>query len=572
MVTAVQMVASIYLLRHSFFFADDFIFLDLFDEMSIDGELLGRSIFGHMVPSLVLVQKAFGTWFGPNWIAASVVTLLMQAGGTLAFARLMTALHGRSWFVPLACAGFSCSIVMLNNVPWWAAMWSMGATVICAVSAWGCLVRFANTRRIAHLVSLAVMFTLSVTFFEKSLALAAYAGLFVLFAGQRVEHESWRQRVRQALRLWPAWAVMAVIGAVDLYFYFRGGYLDEAGPPASGAVTATYLARSLPEGAFTTVFGIAYPHISLPGPEVMTPAVTTAVLVSLIVWTGYRSALARRVWCWFLLCAVLSHALVARGRLGIIDIDGVLHMLRYQVDATYLLLVALSVAAPAAVANSRPVVRLSSERLLALTAIVPVVLALVWVPSVRAVSQTSPGRAADAFFAPVRGATPPARPFLDLPVPEGVIPSVMFPWNMNSHVLSQFPGIEVTQDPRGAVRIAEPGRVVPVRLEALVTPTRRACAKPGGGETAVVSATETVASQDGPLMLVFDYSSRGSSVVLLEASTPDGDVAPTGGVAYELTGRGRIALPLLQPVTQIRVAVSDGDKVCFKRAMLATLR
>lgn len=570
-VWAVQMYASVYLLRHSFFFADDFIYLDLFDDLPINGELLGRSIFGHMVPALILVQKAFGTWFGANWTAAALATLALQLGGSVAFVRLMTALHGRAWFVPLACAGFSCSVVMLNNVPWWSAVWTMGATVICAISAWGCATRYANTRQLRYLASMAVMFTLSVTFFEKSLALAAYIGLFVLFVGQRMEVESWGERIRYALRLWPVWAVMAVIGVVDLAFYFRGTYLDEAGPAAAAKVTAEYVARSLPEGAFTSLFGIAYPTVTLPGPDVLTPIAATVVLLAVIAWTGWRSALARRVWVWFLICAVVSHLLVARGRLGLMDVEQVVYMLRYQVDATYLLLVALSIAVPAAMhttaaRTARP------ARLLAVSAVAPLVLSLVWVPSVRGLSETSPGRAADAYFAPVRGDKAPERPFLELPMPEGVVGSTFYPWNMASHVLAQYPGVEVTTDPRGAIRIAEPGRIVPVRFDQLTAPSPRSCALPGQGEAIVLAAPEMVVPTSGPLMLVADFTSRGSSSVTLAASTPEGEVPVSGGSIHELAGRGRIALPLPGPIAQVRIAVQAGDKVCLRQARLATLR
>ena len=144
---AVQFVVVGYLLRNSYFFAEDFTFLALYQDVPVSADLLRTSIFGHLVPGFILINKFFGAWFGADWGVAAIATLAVQLGGTVAFARLLLALVGRrTWWVVWLTAAFGLSLVVLNTAPWWAATWTMQITMVAAVSAWGCALRYARTR------------------------------------------------------------------------------------------------------------------------------------------------------------------------------------------------------------------------------------------------------------------------------------------------------------------------------------------------------------------------------------------------------------------------------------------
>ena len=186
-----QLAVVTYLVSRSYFFSEDFTFLEIYRDTPVTADLLRTSIFGHLVPGFILVQKYFGDWFGANWTLAAFATVAVQLGGTVAFARMLLALVGRrAWWTLWLTAAFGLSVVVLNTAPWWAATWTMQITLAAAVSSWGCALRYERTRNWRYLVSLAVMYLVSVAFFEKAIVTSAYLGLFILFVGTR-DRDGW---------------------------------------------------------------------------------------------------------------------------------------------------------------------------------------------------------------------------------------------------------------------------------------------------------------------------------------------------------------------------------------------
>lgn len=576
-VLALQALTVAVLTKRSYFFAEDFRFLAELHDGPIDADLLGYNVFGHFVPGLALGNHLFSQAFGTSWTAAAVVILLIQLGGSVAFLRLLVALHGPTWWVPWATAVFSLSVVMLNNAVWWAAMWTMGATTACAVSAFGCAQRYINTRRRRHLVSLAVMAALSFSFFEKSIVLCVYIGLFALIVGGMSERESWAERVRRALAVWPIWVILATVASIDLALYVLGGYAEQRSPAPSAGLTTEYLLRALPEGSFTTVLGIAHPSVDPPGPVWLVPALATATFITLIACTSWRSGLARRSWLWFLACAMVSLGFVALGRLTVIGVDLSVHMLRYQVETNYLLLVACSIAVPAAVSrlNERNRARVSRRRAAIVTTMV-VVLLPGWAASIWRISEDSPGRDADVFFSALRAPGAPAKPFLDYPVPEWIVPSLQFPWNMPSLL---YPRIEadarITNDPRGARVITYDGKVRDVRLRHLYGPARtNACIDPAAAAVTLVNGMQSPEQPVwDPLLVVVDYAAEGSAHLVFTGRDSQGQPVPAGGAlpsSFVVEGEGRLAFPTTIALSEVSVAV-EGAPTCVHSISIAVV-
>ncbi|QBX55614.1 hypothetical protein EXE58_09215 [Nocardioides seonyuensis] len=574
----VQALTVAALTKRSYFFAEDFRFLAELHDGPIDADLLGYNVFGHFVPGLALGNHLFSQAFGTSWTAASVVILLFQLGGSIAFLRLLLALHGPEWWVPWATAAFSLSVVMLNNAVWWAATWTMGATTVCAVSAFGCAQRYFNTRRRRHLLSLAVMAALSFSFFEKSVVLCVYVGLFVLFVGGMSERETWAQRFRTALSVWPVWVVLAVVASIDLAIYQLGPYSESRSAPPGASLTAEYMLRALPEGSFTSVFGIVLPSVDPPGPSWLVPLVTSTILLLLIGWTSRRSRLAGRAWLWFLVCALVSHGFVALGRLSVLGVEQTAHMLRYQVDTNYLLLVTLTIALSAAV---RTLAEDTRARLHGARAKIAAGLVLVllpgWAASVRAISEDSPGRDADVYFSALRADGTPPKPFLDVPVPDWVVPANQYPWNMPSRIFEQIdPGAETTVDPRGARAIAIDGKVHDVELQPLHGPVRsKVCLDPSPIAVSLVDGMQMPQQPVwDPLMVVVDYVARGSGRVVFTGQDPSGQPVLAGGTLqsdYTVEGAGRVAFPTTVALSELGVVV-EGARVCFRSFGIAVVR
>ncbi len=573
LVLLVQLAVVTYLVRRSYFFAEDFTFLTIYRETPVTGDLLRTSIFGHLVPGFILVQKYFGDWFGANWTLAAIATVAVQLGGTVAFARMLLALVGRrTWWILWLTAAFGLSVVVLNTAPWWAATWTMQITLAAAVSAWGCALRYERTGNWRYLVSLAVMYLVSVAFFEKAIVTSAYLGLFVLFVGSH-DGDGWAERFRRALRMWPVWAVIAVITLADLVVYASGPYLSEAGEPAGLGVTAEYLARALPEGTFPTLIGSVYPVSNIPGPDALTVVVATLVALAVVFWTSVRSRLAARAWVWYFVVTLVSQGVIARGRLTTFDIDIVLHNLRYQADTVYLFLIALAVALPAALRSAGPVLR---QRAVVAAAVAPLLALPLWIQSVHTISEQSPGRPSRDYFAALRtDDVPEDAVFLELPVSPWVIPAPMYPWNMASKVFPVVrPGTKVTHDPDGALRITDDGDVVPVRLTDLTTPTtEEVCASPGGAGQTLLTLPQQDHPAGTPLMLAVAYETTGRARIQLAVGSGAGDQEIRGtGALFRVAGSGELVTNIAPPEWDtVSVTAAEGREVCITSVRLVAL-
>lgn len=572
LVLVAQLGAVTYLLGRSYFFAEDFTFLAVYQDQDVTAELLRTSVFGHLIPGFILVNKYVGTWFGASWTAAAVITVVVQAAGTVAFARLLVALQGRRSVSGLwLTAAFGLSVVVLYTAPWWAATVTIGVTLSAAVATWGCTLRYERSRRWRHLVGLALVYTTSVVFFEKAIVTSAYLGLFVLLVGIRDE-DRLADRWRRAWRLWPAWLVIAVITVVDLAFYAAGPYLSESGEPARTSVVVEYLLRTFPEGTFPTLLGAVYPESTIPGPVPLTAVVATVVALAVVGWTSWRSRLARRAWLWYFLVSLVSQGVIARGRLSVFDVDIVVHNLRYQADTVYLFLLALAVAVPAALRQAAPVVR---RRALVVAVVAPLLALPLWLQSVHTISTQSPGDDSKAYFAALRqDRVPDDAVFLDLPVSPYVIPPQMYPWNMADKVFPLVrPGTTIGHDPDGAVRITADGAVVPVELTDLTPPSDERVCVQGGATQTLLELGQAEHPVDDPLLLATDFRARGRAEVQLAVDDGSGPVEIRGtGELFDVEGTGALATVVFPPQWEkVTATVASGGPVCFSRVRLATV-
>jgi hypothetical protein len=576
-ILAVQALACILLLRRSYFFAEDFTYLQVFRHRPVGLDLLTQPVFGHLTPGFLLVQKYFGQWWGANWPLAAVLTVLVQVAGTVAFARLMLALVGRTWWSPLVTAAFGLSVIVLNTSQWWAATTTIQVALACCVSTWGCALRYADSRRLRHLVSLAVMFGLAAAFWEKTIAECAFLGLFALLVGVGERHSSSADRLRSTLRLWPVWAVMGAIAAAVLVVYATGDFLGKNGTPASTGQTLDYVVRSYTEGLFPALLGVAYPVTHLPGPAAMTPVVATAAVLVLVTWTCARSPLARRAWAWFFLANLLSQLLVARGRLSIMGTDVVAHNLRYQLDALFLFLVALAVAVPAAVVADRSRRSVLAWRRVGVAGLaVGIALVPMWAYSLRSISDESPGVASRKFFSGLwAGDYPREQPFLDLPLPGWIIPPEMFPWNTYRTVFRlTSPGTKVTTEPEGSLMIKSDGTVTATSLQVVQAPDTHGevCARPTDRRRHVV-VSERPTSDVQPLLVEVAYRAPKAGTVQLWAHSDAGlrDLRAVGSSFPVHAGRGRLVASLsTNDWDDIRLGGVVGTELCVTSAQLVT--
>lgn len=567
----------------SYFFAEDYLFLQLFGQLPLDADLLTRSVFGHLLPGWILLQRTFGLLVGANWTVATVVMVASHVLGALALTRLLVALHGRRWWHPLVTLAFGCSLVMLNTALWWGATTSTQMACAACISAWGCAARYCRTRRVRHLLSLAVMFAVALSLWEKSMVTAAYLGLFVLVVG--AGDETWRRRVGQALRLWPVWAVMAVECLAVLSVYLRGEYVDEAEvSPAPGAI-GEYFWLSVTRGFSPATVGIGYPEPGFLGSPVAGVWVANLLLLALVVWTSARSRRARRAWLWFAVVFVLGHAFVAVGRVGIMGAETAALILRYQLDATYLFFIAAAVAVvgsttrdrvgPRPTPAGRQVPRAAVAGAISVALLVGVG---TWWSSLTGLVAASPGPDARAYVETFRDTYPAANReragLLDQPVPQDFVQPDLYPWNLGSAVWPLLlDDLDFTRDPGQALAVDRSGRVGPVVLDDVTSPQQGGCAQPGQQPVPVLEDASWLRGTDDPVLLVMEVTSETGGVVGLRTTGPTGedDVLGTGEVFEVPAGRSALAVHVRDgDVDRATLSVPEGGPVCVSEVRLAT--
>ena len=357
--------------------------------------------------------------------------------------------------------------------------------------------------------------------------------------------------------------VLAAISVLDLAVFLTGPYLGRFGDPAGATETVEYLARSLPEGVFPSLVGAIHPGT-------VTSVLATALVLSVVAWTSVRSGVARRAWVWFLVSALLSQLLVARGRLQLLGVETTVRELRFQVDSAYLFLIALCVALPAAVHTLGPAAR---ARFAIVVAVVPLALLPLWLQSLQTIADTSTGPDSRHYLAQLRSADlPDGAAFLDVPLPEWLVPSAMHPWNLASTVYPLVrPGVALTNDPDGALWIRPDGSIGPVHLRDLTVPTSdpvcleagdpavQVLAPPGRGplRCPTLGPPGAQPGQRRPGAAAGRHGGGGS--------TPDDYGAP-----IRVDHAGSLAAGVrLDPEEAVYLSVVRGDRVCVDDVRLA---
>jgi hypothetical protein len=193
------------------------------------------------------------------------------------------------------------------------------------------------------------------------------------------------------------------------------------------------------------------------------------------------------------------------------------------------------------------------------------VLALpLWLQTVHDISSHAPGAYARQYLAELRGGRLPARArFLDMAVPEGLVPAPLRPWNLASTV---YPiarrDVRMTHDPAGALWIRPDGRVSPVRLEDVTTPVRPGCISHKAGAIHVTDVGLSEAQP--PVLLALHYTSARAQLIALRIG-PAGDPAsasPDAPVAID--GSGELALPVAaSPGEAVYLSVTGVHRVCL---------
>lgn len=352
---AVEAVALVAVSSRSYFFADDLLFFQVSNESHLTLDLLRRSAFGHFIPLFYVSNFAFFKQFGLEYRAAVALMVATWLVATLGVRKILRLL-GCSELATLALtAVFGLSAVAFHAVMWWAAALCLFTSTALSVWTFAFALEWDRDRRTRYLVAATVSFLAACMFWEKSLLVPGYLGLFFLIV--RDSPATFGDRIGKLWDRWPLWVCLGAVAVPYFAAYQAGGYALEAGTPATLPDLASFFRLTWFEAFWPSLAGFSN-HFRLFGSTPATVVIGQAVAVGAFVLSARRGTL--RGWAFFVIGFAVNMAVLGRARVSgfgpTIGLD-----LRYHFDNLLLFVLAagahLASAQPAPAGKQRPAVR-----------------------------------------------------------------------------------------------------------------------------------------------------------------------------------------------------------------------
>lgn len=304
------------LARGSYFFADDYLFLEQARVTPFGWSYLSTDLFGHFSPvtrllNKVLVHSAPGSWTLAWTLMVGIFVALVVSVQFLA-----RALHGRTVTGLVMAVVMILSLGTVRILQWWTATANLGPGIVGLVLGFAAYVHFRRTGALRWALLCLGAYLLAVFSYELIMILPWYlllAELLLLparFADERISRPDF-----PAGRAWGPvvtglWVVLALIGGAAALNY-RTNYFQPTPRPALGdAVRA--LGVTVGETLAPAALGLFRPG------EASSVFVAVAVLVwsVLMVWT-LRSRSAWRGWAFAALGVAPPVSAVIISRVGL---------------------------------------------------------------------------------------------------------------------------------------------------------------------------------------------------------------------------------------------------------------
>ncbi|WP_446217425.1 hypothetical protein [Micromonospora sp. IBHARD004] len=290
-----------------------------------------------------LVTHALGYAYWPYLL----LMIVGQALIAVTFHRLLRALLRPGWLLLVPLGMFLFSPLTLEATSWWAVGANMLAMQLAMVLALGAQLKYVRTRRLRHLVSLALSVLLGLLFFEKTLLVVPLVFLFTacLFAdGGPV-----RAVVTTLRRWWASWAVLAAISLGFLAAYLSRS-VSSLRQPNSIFEVFSFLEQLLGSTLVPGLFGGPWRWLGAgDGAPVAAPPelgrwLAWTALVALIVVTLRLRRIAARAWVLLGTYLLVVAALLAATRLGSVFSDVAGAVPRYVSDVAVVAALCVGVA------------------------------------------------------------------------------------------------------------------------------------------------------------------------------------------------------------------------------------
>jgi hypothetical protein len=573
--------------RNSYFFADDFLYLQLAEHSPFSVAYLRRANFGHFAPvtsSMYWIVEHFAPL---NFRLAHVfaATVFTACVGCLAAIARRLAGHVPSTYAAVAWWGLS--IFTLRVLDWWGASVHIYLSLLFTLASILFFVRWVQeSRQVDRWLSLAA-FAAALVVQERPLLIPLYLFLlrYVVLPPAPLSVSGTIQAVRRDIRLWIPYAAVAAAALTNLLVFYAGN----AGRPPLGT-TIRFLKLTLTQGFMPGLVGSFFFQTGTTSgwhpAFVIGQWLGAVILVGLVIGSAGR----QRAWrAWFMGATIYlaNMVLLASGRQNVFKPMERATDLQYYVEVHLFFCLAFAVAFSGQRRSQRPPGRVAI--LTGFTAFV--VGATGFAVGARDLIQISwPPRTAHAYVSSIRSGL---TRFKDAPQPPVVLPlrapsevafSFIIPYDDHLTFLELFPefrGFNVDGDEKFVVdRSGHLRPVAPLLRESayhpipfeVSGPVRQQPVDSGAGRCVVPEAGTTVSvplqklTSGEALFVGIDYSSELSQKVRLAQDLGNGELAYNSW-PQQLPAGSHVAYLRLEKGTARHVFILDlapGSKFCMR--------
>ena len=229
---------TVWLLIHSYYYVDDFLRLRDASRASLNWSYLSQSVFGHFVPGWRLAFFLLERLVPLNYAPVIVGCAVLQGLTLIGLYRLLTAVCGERWLVPLVLFWYAISPALLVTEYWFANALHVMPSIALAIFGVDGFVRFVKTGRRRTLLYSVPCACSGLMFYEKPvLTLMFMPALLVVVAISRFGLVGGVRRAGLAItRMWWLWPLYVVPMGIYFAYYFTHQYYARGPQTPPGVV------------------------------------------------------------------------------------------------------------------------------------------------------------------------------------------------------------------------------------------------------------------------------------------------------------------------------------------------
>ena len=514
-----QVLSAAALTGYTFFFVDDFLFLEQARTRAFSLDYLRAPLFEHFSAISRLLDKLLVVLAPGSFLLAHCFELAMYLGALIAFAMVIRTILGNTWSAFTLTVVFGQSIFLMRLLNWWTATANILPASIFTLLALWCYLRWRETRSWKLLAGSFAAFALALLDYETAMLFPAYVAVVsLLVLERRLSLRAWLAALYRDRWAWTGYVVLEGAALVNYYSFYYGH------PPARPSVgeVGNYLVIAFFETFIPALVGIKYPVA--PGRHTAVIVAAAIVFGAAVAVTLYLRPRAWRCLAAFVIVFLVTMLPVALTRIREFGV-GIGHVVYYQQSVQFMFLVLAAYAISARWSGRRApsargtparsawrsrmlALRRPSRRALAVAGTAAVaVYTVLYLTSLKSMEAASWQPLRDSAFVSeylasvkqVRAATGREPVLVDLKVPHEVLPKHLWPYTTYHQFFGLFnPNLRVNEitdplyvvNPLGrllavAFAVSTSGLIDRARVSATPGSPRSAAALPGRSSACV---------------------------------------------------------------------------------------